>query len=229
MKLMKATISGSYRTSTGEYVDFDDVEGFLPFVDEDVAAMHIRGRYAVMWVKAATDSKGEKKYPLRVQNMRQVFIDRLETVEGDNLSFIGKDIKEMGYEELQDLATFKDLRRIPLPKELSGVSLRDMRAKAYVSYVEEVLMKEAPSEAEMARFGDLPPVFVEGGYRRDETVKLTNEEVIEREASPRNLGESAKQSMTIDELKDLARQKHIPFHPNIGFDKLYEKIYGVAA
>lgn len=231
MKALKVTISGSYRNSKREVFDFENVTGIIPAVEEDLAAMHVRGRYALPWVKGATDPKtGEKLYPERIEDMRQVFIDNVEEVDAD-LSFLGKDIKEMSFEELQDLATYKDLRTIPLPKELSGVSLREMRVAAYAAYSDAFFGTDLAKEKDQAGFNyaALPALVVEGASRRDPTVKLTNEEVLAQEEKKMDIGSTPKSNMTIDELRKIAKSKNIAFTQNTSFDDLYNKIYGAAA
>lgn len=241
MKALKATISGSYRDSKSELVDFENVVGYLPYVDEEHAKMHIRGRYAIMWIIAATDKAGEKLYKSRLDATHQVFIDSLEEVEHD-FSYIGKDIKEMSYDELQDLATAQDLRRIPLPKQVSGVDLREMRSMAYMDYAAQVLGMDDTNRLDEKRpipvaerinpaitgydFAKLRPIVVGGDIRTDDRKKLTNEEVLELEAATTNLTSKPGSTLSHDDLKQIAKDKNIKFHPNIGYDGLYEKIFG---
>jgi len=247
-KMLKVTISGSYRTASKEIVDFEGVTGLIPFVDEEHAKFHVRSRYALPWVKSAVyttgEKKGEKIYKERIEDMRQVFIDTIEEVEGIP-SYIGKNIKELTFEEYQDLATAKDLRRIPLPKEISGVDLREMRSMAYMDYASTVLgMDDSPKLDEKRplpveqrinpgiagyNFAKLPDIVLEGGVRVDTRKKVTNEELLELEANTTNLTEKPGSNLTLEDLKTLAKQKNIPFHPNIKFDALYEKLYGQAA
>jgi hypothetical protein len=232
MKALQITISGSYRNSKREVFDFENVTGVIPVVDHDLAAMHVRGRYALPWVKGATDPKtGDKLYPERIEDMRQVFIDDIKEIElKEPMSFMGKDIKEMTFEECQDLATFKDLRTIPLPKELSGVSLREMRVMAYAAYSDAFhgtnLNKDKDQEG--FNYASLPALVVEGASRRDPTIKLTNEEVLAQEEKKMDIASTAKSNMTIDELRKTAKAKNIAFTPTMGFDDLYNKIYGAA-
>lgn len=231
MKALKVTISGSYRNSKREVFDFEDVSGVIPVVDHDLAAMHVRGRYALPWVKGATDKEGNKRYPERIEDMRQVFIDEIKEIElKEPMSFIGKDIKEMTFEELQDLATFKDLRTIPLPKELSGVSLREMRVAAYAAYSDAFFGTDLNKEKDQEGFNyaALPPMVVNDGSRRDPTVKLSNDEVLEQEQKRMDVNSTPKANMTIDELRKIAKTKNIAFTQNTGFDDLYNKIYGAA-
>lgn len=230
VKKYRAVISGSYRASNKDVIDFDDLVVYLPYTDEDVALMHIRGRYAVMAITKAKKQDGEKRFPLRVEDLRQVFIDSLKVVEGDQFSFVGKDIKELDYDELQDLATAKDLRRIPLPKELSGVSLREMRSTAYASYSEEILGTKKIDDEQLARFHDLPEIKADGVTRRDRTIKMSNDEIIDREQAKQDLiGGKSKDNLTMAELKHLAQTKNVKFYDSISFDELYAKVMGGGA
>lgn len=223
-KLLKATISGTYRASNKDTIDFEDVVGYVPLINKDVAIMHIIGRYAPIWIKAKTKKDGEREYPKRIEDMRQVFVDSLVEVDGDELSYVGKDIKEMTYDELQDLATAKDLREIPLPKELSGVSLREMRAIAYSTYSEKILNLPKIEDAS-SMFGDLPALIVDGDKRVETAQKITNEEIIAMEQEAKQLDQTPKEQMTLEQLQELAKKKNIPYHPNIGRDALYAKLF----
>lgn len=241
-KALKITISGSYRNSKNEAIDFSEITGVIPYTTEDHAKMHVRGRYAAMWIAQAKDRKtGEKLYKERLDSLRQVFIDSIEEVDED-FSYVGKDIKQMSYEELQDLATAKDLRRISLPKELSGVDLREMREMAYMDYAAKILgmndtnrldpKNPLPVEErinpliEGYDFAKLPPLVVDGELRIDKTKKITNEEMLELEANTTSLTSKPGSNLTLDGLRKIAHEKGIKFHPNIGFDALYEKIFG---
>lgn len=244
MKMLKVTISGSYRNSKKEIVDFENVSGLIPLVDDEHAAMHVRSRYAATWVRAATNPDGEKKYPERIDAMRQVFIDTIEEVDGVP-SYIGKSIKAMSFEELQDLATAKDLRRIQLPKEQSGVDLRTMRATAYMDYASKVLgmddslrldpknplpvEKRINPDTEGYNFAKLPDIIVDAATRVDTAKKMTNEDIINLEASTTDLSSKPGSNLTLQDLRNIATEKNIPFHPTIGFDALYARIYGGGA
>lgn len=234
---LKVTVSGSYKTSNGEIVDFEDVSGIIPLVDEEHAKMHVRRRYASEWVGAALDDADKKLYPKRIDRMRQCWIDDLEETVHE-FSYVGKDIKKMTYEELQDLATAKDLRTIPLPKKISGVDIREMRQKAYLEYSAKVLQnpidekKPLPEHASksgdrlMFDFAKLPPLEVSDGEARVETAqKITNEEILDQEMKPQTLGSKHKDQFTLEQLKDLAKKKNVKHHWNIGFDRLYDMLF----
>ena len=220
-KGLKLTLSGSYRTSNQEVVDFENLTGIIPFCDEDIAYQAAQRRYAKMWLTAARDEDGEKMYPARLDVLRECFMDDCEVIEHD-FSFIGKDIREMTAEEIQDLAVAKDLKTVPLFKD---GSLRSARAKAYVVYSEIVMgmgLDEEEVERELAK---LPPLIVKDAKPiRDTRPKITNEEMISQEQ--KNTSTLApRQTMSIDDLKAIAAEKGIVYAPNIGYDALYKKIY----
>lgn len=224
MKALKATISGSYKTPQGDIIDFEDVSGVIPLVDEAHAFMHIKSRYSDDWVRAAV-ADGKKLYTDRIEHMREVFMDEMKETEHD-FSYVGKDIKHMTYDELQDLATAKDLRYIPLPKRQSGFSLREARVRAYIVYSEKVMNNVINENDEDFSFAELPSLIVDGGVRKEVSKKITNEEIINQEQN--NAIGKPKDNLTLEDLKDVADKKNIKYHWNIGFDKLYALLYGNA-
>jgi len=237
MKSLEVTISGSYKTSSGEIVDFENVKGFIPFVDDEHAKMHVRSRYATEWIRNLKDRNGDKVYSNRIDTMRQVFIDDIKQ-DDTKFSFVGKNIKDMSYDELQDLATSKDIRRIPLPKSLSGVDLREMRTQAYLGYSDKCLGVNInvnnPLPQHSSKVGDrltfdfakLPDLFVEDSEARvDLSQKVTNDEMIDMEMKPMNEAETPKSHLTLADLKNIADTKNISYHHKIGFDKLYGMLF----
>lgn len=229
MKALKVTISGSYKTAQNEIIDFEDVSGTIPFVDEDHAFMHIKSRYAADWIRAALDEDGKKIYLDRIEKIRQVFADNYEEVEQD-FSYVGQDIKKMSYDELQDLATAKDLRYIPLPKLASGFSLREARVRAYVAYSEKVMNSFINESDEGFNFAELPPLVVDGDTRKEMAKKVTNDEILDQAEKPAVMvGGKEKTDLTLEDLKGIADKKNIKYHWNIGFDKLYSMLYGGGA
>lgn len=232
-KMLKFTISGSYYNSKNEAFDFDRVEGVIPWCDEEkgIGSMHVRGRYAEKWVREAVDKKGNRLHPERIDRMCQVFIDNVEETTGE-LSFVGKDIKELSIDEMQDLATAKDIRFIPVPR--SGMSLRDLRVRAYVGYAELVLKKKIKYQDEGFNFSKLPSIFLDASGRIDNAQKVTNDEIIDNElvTKPLGLGErdDPRNRFTLAELKELADSKNIDYPEDLSddelFSELYAKLYG---
>jgi len=134
MKAYKVIISGSYATSSDELIDYENVKGIVPFNENpDIIKKHIRNRYAISWIKTAIKKDKEYSKRDRVHRLREVYIDSLEEIE-HNFSFVGKDIKEMTFEELQDLATFEDWNNIPLTKG----TIREQRMLAYKEFAQKI-------------------------------------------------------------------------------------------
>lgn len=229
-KYLKYVISGSYYNSKKEIVDFDAVTGVIPMCDEEngVGSMHVRGRFAPKWIKEAKNDKGEAKYPERIHKMRQTHIDDIQVVDvkGD-YSFVGKDLKQLSLDEMQDLAVAKDLRLIPLPLG-SGYDLRDMRVRAYAAYAEKVLDKDIGYQKEGFNFAKLPSITLDGEMRVETEEKVSNDEVLDAEAKNTST-EGVKSSLSLKDLKDLADERKIPYHKTIGYDALYQKLFALSA
>lgn len=215
MKALKVTVSGSYRKSRNEIVDFEGISGVVPSVDPDVAYMHVRARYVPMWVSASDELKD------RLSTVREVHIDTMEEAE-HKFSYVGKDIREMTFEELQDVATAFDLREIPLWKKTSIVHAR---AVAYAAYAKKLKGTEVDYRADGFSLADMPALVVEEGRRREMTGKVSNEDVIRSEQQSPSV---PRHTMSLDDLKKIADGRGIEYHPNIGFDKLYERLYAAA-
>lgn len=217
MKALKVKISGTYKASNGDIIDFEDITGNIPFVEEGHALMHIKGRFAAKWIKGALNKDDERIYKERIEKIREVFIDEMEEVEKE-FPYVGGDIKKMDYDDLQYLAVAKDLRYIPLPQSQSGFSLRDARIRAYVSYSEKVLQKTIDQNDGDFNFANLPAIFVDGDIRKEVSKKVTNEEVIEQVSS--------NEESDLDRLKEMADRKGIPYHHNVDEKTLKAKLYG---
>jgi hypothetical protein len=230
-RALKVTISGDYYNSKKEKVDFDKVVGVIPWCDEDkgLASMHVRGRYAIMWIKAAKNDDGTPKYPERIDRIHQCFIDDVVETKA-SFSFVGKDIKELTQEELQDLATAKNITKVPLPN--SGHSKRSMLELTYAAYCQFVLNKKLKPEPHEAgfNFSKLPSLFLDASGRVDNTRKLSNDEVIEAEMRGKkvNLGESkasSENAFSLEELKQLAEETGVAYDDGITHADLYKALF----
>lgn len=255
MQALKVTISGSYNTSTRDIIDFDNISGIVPFVSEAKVKQYVRKRYAYEWVRTARtkdgkvlphgSKEGDLLFKERISQMRQVFIDEIVPID-HVFTYIGKNIKEMSYEELTDLATANDLLAVPLPKGLSGVDLREMRICAYIEYSGKVagrpINRQTPSHEHADEtedregnktftfsFAKLPPLTVGGGVHVNQAKGITNDEVIAQEMQPRNLteGDGGEGKPTLEMLKALADEKGISYHHRAGYDTLYGLVYGI--
>lgn len=236
MDALKVTISGTYKGSNGDIIDFEDLTGVIPFTDESRAKMHVQSRCACEWLRKALNEEGKRVYPIRVDMVRQVFIDELEPTQ-HNFSFVGKDIKKMNYEELQDLAISKDLRRINLPKMVSGVDIREMRTNAYLDYSAKVLgividdrkplsiHSDEIDGANVFNFAKLPPITVDGEYRADTSKRISNDDVIAMEQKPMDVNETPQHNMTLEELRQICKENGVDFHHNEKVETLYKRLY----
>lgn len=227
-RFLEFTISGSYYNSKKETIDFEKVKGRIPFCDEDngVGSMHVRGRFAAKWIKDTVDNLGISRYQDRIEKMRQVFVDDVQPVYGE-LSFVGKDIKELSIEEMQELAVAKDLRFVPLPN--SGLSKRDMLIRTYVAYSEKVLLKKIKYQEESFNFAKLPSIILDGQLRQEKSEKITNEEIIAREQEPTRsvLGgrDDPKARFSMAELLQVAEQKKIAVLEGTTHEELYAQLF----
>lgn len=251
-KTLKVTISGSYRSANRQIESFDGVVGLMPNLEEDkVNQMAIR-RYAKVWVAQEKNSNGEPKYK-HISNIRQVFIDSIEDNEEKPnavLSYVGKDIMDMNFEELQDLAAANDLNAVPLYKIGSLVTARRI---AFSEYAIKVLQLEEYAPADKKEKFNLydhrtsgfnpkkfEPIIADDKIRRQDEKKRSIEEGIEAEMQPvrRKGGKPVEESdapsgtpsrMTFDQLKAVATERGVAFNKGVSFDVLYKKVYGNTA
>lgn len=224
-KLLEYTLSGSYRNSNAEIVDFDGVKVVVPKNAEDVCFMHIKTRYAVQAVSA--DPRYSKE---RAGRIRQLFVDNVKEVDGE-LSFAGKNLKELSEREMQDLATFYDLRGIPLPTRQSGFSLREMRVRAYAEYVERVQKgKRVQWREGKFDFAKAANIILEGGAaaapRVEKEGKITNEQIIQKEQETTTTSDDPAERFTLAELKQLADENKISYDDETATVKeLYARLF----
>lgn len=251
-KTLKVTVSGSYTASDKEIESYDNVTGIIPRLRTEPAKgdkiskadqMIIR-RYAVIWVgqarKKGADGKPteEAKYK-RVTRMRQVYIDSIEDNE-DNptavLSYVGKNVMQMNFEELQDFAAANDLSGVPLYKVNS---LAHARRVAWSEYARKVLKYVGPEfmwTNEEFNPHQHEPIIADDKIRMSGIHVASIDETLDREATRRSVkpeeqpaDASTGSRLTFDQLKAIADEKKISFHKGISFDALYKKVYSAAA
>lgn len=247
-KTIKVTISGSYRSANRQIESFDGVVGYMPTLAEDKVNQMAIKRYARIWVAQAKKEDGEPKFK-HISNIRQVFVDSIEDNEEKPnalLSYVGKNIMKMNFEELQDLAAANDLSGIPLYK--SGALITAQRV-AFSEYAIKVLQLEeyAPTDKQ-EKFNlydhrtsgfnphKFEPIIADDVIRRNDAGKMTNEEVIEAESQPvrrkggKDVGGASKDTrLTFEQLKSIAVQRNIAFNKGVSYEVLYKKVYGKAA
>lgn len=245
--LLKATISGSFKAGDNQIESYDKVTGIIPGLDDDKAQQMVIKRYARIWIGQAMrqnkDGTEEPRYK-RVQRVREVFIDSVEEAEdlaGKHLSYVGKNVMDMSFEELQDLAAANDLSAVPLYK--TG-SLTNARRIAFAEYASKVLGWEEPNAQgitgpiDWRKEGFNPSkyeaIIADGEIRRSGAAPADIEETIDREAlvlkgKMKPAEAAAPSRLTLNQLKEIAKAKNIAFNANIGYDALHKKIYKDAA
>lgn len=242
---LKVVISGSYRVASKQIESFDNIEGLMPYLDHDKATQMAIRRYAKIWVSQAKDKDGNAKYK-HIDKVRQVFIDSIEDNEENPdavLSYVGKDIMEMNYEELQDLAAANDLNGVPLYK--TG-SLATARRIAFSEYAIKVLeLEEYARTDKQEKFNlydhrttgfnpkQFEPIIADDEIRRFDGHQTDIEEGIEVEAknTKRKGGKAVdepKSTLTMTQLKRIAETRNVMFNKGISFEALYKKVYGKA-
>jgi len=215
MKAYSFTISGTYRNSKKEYIDFENVKGVIPFCEPEIAEAMIRARYAEMLLAKS------KKYPERAASVREVFIDSLVETES-HFDFVGKNIVDLGYEDLQDLATAKDLRAIPLYKK---GGLRQARMVAYSEFSAKVLGRPVDIREKGFNLLEQPAIVVDEFAERNTQKGFSNDEMIQMEQDNKT---TEKLNFSREELEKLATEKNIGFNPAITDVKLHQKIFNGA-
>ena len=219
-------VSGCYYDSKKETIDFDKLLVKVPANTEEVSQMHMMRRYVKKALKDAIKPNGEPMYPQRVEKIRQVHVDDVKTVTG-TYSFTGKGIKDLNTQELQDLATAKDLRLIPLPN--SGMSKRDMLIRAYADYSEKYLKKDIGWREDNFNYAKLPDIKLNGSTRSENGGKISNEEMIEMAQQGARVAfgskDNPKDNFTLGELKLIADSKNISYPSNVKFDDLYNSLF----
>ena len=217
--MLKVTVSGDYRTSggkEGKIVDFENVVGIMPDceLDENGVLSHVKARYLGQWIKL------DGRYTARFAGARTTYIDKMETVPGVP-SCIGKNIKDLSWEELQDLAVLKNLLRIPLTHL---TDLRSGRETAYLEYSKHILLREIDTKAETYNFLKLPAIIVtHDGITAAPEVKQDNEAVISAEQDNASTEDT---NFTLEELKKIAKERGVKYPPAIGKVKLYALLFG---
>jgi hypothetical protein len=131
MKMLKATVSGSFRTevmSDKNRHPFDNVKGIIPAHDWEWHITHAQRMFPI-WVEKDKQFNG-----VNYEGIIKLRVDNVEEIEAEPVC-LHKDIKEMTWEELMSLACYKKLRGIPHYKK---GDIRFAREKAYREYEEHV-------------------------------------------------------------------------------------------
>lgn len=230
-KLLEVTISGSYKATDNEVESYDGIKCIIPYLSSEKATQMTIKRYAKMFISRALKADGETPKYKRIAKMREVFVDSIDEVESEEpLSYVGKNVLEMNAEEIQDFAAANDLAAVPLYKVGSIVQARRI---AYAEYANNVLGMEPKFKWTETSFNptQLPPIIATEATHESKVHVAAVEESLDLEQLILNKQAKPGQDspLTMDQLKAIAKQKNISFHPNIGWKALHEKIYGTKA
>jgi len=215
MGMLKIAASGAYYTGGGargkETVDYENVTGIIPVIDKD------RVQQAVMWRMIQIWISKDARYTKRFDLLRVCYIDKIEDVDGKP-EIIGKDVKELDWEGLQDLAVWKDLRKIPNYKTSD---LRTAREIAYLEYSRLIGNKIDP-DRKGYNYASLPALIIADDNRVAEPHKTkSNDEVIAEEQENKSVGEEEK-TFTLAELRKIAKAKGIKLGAKITLEEAYQ-------
>ena len=161
------------------------------------------------------------------------------------LSYVDKDIMEMNFEEIQDLAAANDLNGVPLYKVGSLTTARRIAFSEYAIKVLELEEYDVKDKAEKFNLYDhrtsgfnpkkFEPIIADAVIRRQDSHKLSIEEGIEAEMKPvrrkggKDVEPTTKARMTFEQLKSVAVQRNVAFNKGISYENLYKKVYGNVA
>lgn len=246
-KTLKVTCSGSFKASDGDLESFDNVVGIIPALDEDKAIQMVIRRYGIIWIGRAKkmvsgQPTDEGKYK-RVMKVRQVFIDSIEENEENPnavLSYVGKDVMDMNFEELQDFAAANDLSGVPLYKTCSLQHARRVAWSEAARKIHGLVGPEYMWTNQLFKPAQHEPIVADAQVRRAGGHVADIEETIDREAlalkqktkeetaAVRKVSGDASNTdskLSLDQLKAIADEKKVKYHPTIGYKQLYDKIY----
>lgn len=226
MRAFKVKIYGDIKKSNKEIAEYE-LEGIIPYCDEEEAQSVCINRYAPLWLK---------KKGISYINLITCYLDEDEMEEIDyDFSLIGKDIKEMTAEELQDLAVIKKLRGIRLYNQYS---LRESRLRAYQEYLFNYKndvksfkdlneWRKARREVDVLEVKDLkklPPIIITDDTKK--TIRVENTQEPNEKKGNFNIEEKSdeKRDYSLEDLKSIADENGILYHSNIGFNKLKSRL-----
>lgn len=247
-KTLKATISGSFVAADKDIESFDRVTGIIPCLDTEhhgderlsKAEQMLIKRYARIWIgqarKKAADGKttDEAKYKT-VKRVREVQVDSIDDNDDQPdavLSYVGKDIMDMNWEEIQDFAAANDLSAVPLYRV---GSLFHQRKVAWSEACRKILGYVGPEYMWTNQHfnpSKHEPIVADGQIRRSGGHVAPIEETIDREAlalqgkAKATANDPTDSKLSLDQLKAIADDKKLKYHPTIGYKQLYDKIYG---
>lgn len=202
--MYKLIVSGTFKSGEDK-IDYESVEMLMPVCDMEYVLSNIFNRVGAYYIKS-----DERYKDYQVSLIETAFIDDdIVQVEVDN-PINGKNIKDMDWKDLQMFAVQTNILEIPLT---NSMSIREAREKTIRLYYKKVLGAELRPEL---KYLNLPDVLSNDNLGKSSNAKVDYEKAIVMEDK----------TYSFDELKEMARQKGIEYHPNIGYDKLHSRIFG---
>lgn len=144
--MTKLKVSGYFKTEPGTDKNscvFDNLEIIIPHTNYQFFQ---RDAMRLLPIALLNDKRYKEK---RYEGYSRLDVDGESEIEGKPIC-VGKNVKEMSWEELQDLSCLYSIREVRLFK---SVSLREAREDAYRLYNERVLKKRVfKYEAQVLRY-----------------------------------------------------------------------------
>jgi hypothetical protein len=151
MKLLKILVSGSFRTEPANdknSMAFNGVEIIAPdlgvpliFKENETKEDYLSVINKRLFPIALRKNKDYNT--VNFNGLIKIYVDKEEKFEGE-LSFANKDIKEMSWEELQEMACYFAFREVPL---YQVGQLRTAREKAYEVYMKAIKKRKVVKSA----------------------------------------------------------------------------------
>ena len=167
MNMIEVEVSGSFKTQPGTDKDrksFSGLKIVMPNCPSEYYTAHAL-RYFPLAIR-----EDKKLKEINFEGVIKLFIDSVKEVDGEP-SCVGKDVKEMTWEELQSMACVLKLREIPL---YQSMNIRTAREKAYETYMKVIKKKKVFKSAKDKK------ELRERIERTCEKLELSPEEVKER-------------------------------------------------
>lgn len=143
MTVLTVTCSGAYKNN-GELIDYDSEKITIPVCDEDWIKSNIINR--------ALKRHFEEKKAKRFDSSYSCYIDKVDKNKKANPSCLGKNIKELTWKEVQEVAILYNLFRVPLYKT---TDLREARRICYLEYCNKIMGYKLKEDFDFANARDV--------------------------------------------------------------------------
>lgn len=177
--MVELTVSGSFKTIAGTDKDryqFSGIKMIVPRckdgLKEDKMDTYISFAIRCFPIARQADKVLSK---VNYEGIIKLFIDDIKPVAGTPLC-LGKDIKQMTFEELQHMSCCLLLREIP---QMHTGNIRTAREKAYITYMKVIKKKKIiKTDADVRKIEDeIRRLFERAGLTKEELDEKINEAV----------------------------------------------------